>query len=292
MILRNVSILLGVVLLGAIGFLRTHVEALPTQAAQSANMIVTTEWLGAHLDDPDVVVLATGSQQSYESGHIRGAGNVPHNATLGRDHGVLEPGALSALLAESGASDDARIVIYGENAMQLGWLYMAFASIGHGDHVSILSGNMGAWRDEGRPVSTGSVGPKVGHLTPRPAADVIVNAAWVRDRLEEPGTQVLDIRTQRERDQGYLPGSNLVLWQDLFADLDEMRFKSKDAIRALLVQAGMTPGQEAVTYCAVGMRASLMYFAARYVGIPARVYLGSWNDWRMQTGYPIVGGGA
>ena len=71
----------------------------------------------------------------------------------------------------------------------------------------------------------------------------------------------------------------------------EMRFKPKDEIQALLVEAGLAPGQEVVTYCAVGMRASLMYFAARYVGVPSRVYLGSWNDWRQQSGYPIAGGG-
>ncbi len=34
-----------------------------------------------------------------------------------------------------------------------------------------------------------------------------------------------------------------------------------------------------------------MYFAARYVGVPARVYVGSWEDWRRQPGYPIAGGG-
>ena len=292
MTLRNGFIILGVVAAVAIGFLRTYGEATTTQHAPSAEMIVSTAWLGEHLDDPDVVVLATGSEQGYEREHIRGAGLVPHSATLGAGHGVLEPDALSDLLSQAGASDDARIVIYGESAMEVGWFYMAFASIGHGDHVSMLSGNMRAWRSEGRPVSTGAAELGAGHLTPRPSPDVIVDAAWVRDRLEDPDTHVLDVRTQRERDQGYLPGSNLVLWQDLFANLDEMRFKSKAAIRALLEEAGMTPGQQAVTYCAIGMRASLMYFAARYVGIPARVYLGSWNDWRMQTGYPIVGGGA
>ena len=99
------------------------------------------------------------------------------------------------------------------------------------------------------------------------------------------------MRTQRERDGGYLPGSELVLWQDLFANVEEMRFKPKDEIQALLVEAGLAPGQEVVTYCAVGMRASLMYFAARYVGVPSRVYLGSWNDWSRQSGYPIAGGG-
>jgi 3-mercaptopyruvate sulfurtransferase SseA len=43
-----------------------------------------------------------------------------------------------------------------------------------------------------------------------------------------------------------------------------------------------------VTYCAVGMRASLMGWAVRSVGIPARIYLGSWQDWSGNPSNPII----
>jgi 3-mercaptopyruvate sulfurtransferase SseA len=36
------------------------------------------------------------------------------------------------------------------------------------------------------------------------------------------------------------------------------------------------------------MRASLMYFAARAVGVPAKVYVGSWQDWSHDSKNPIV----
>jgi 3-mercaptopyruvate sulfurtransferase SseA len=36
------------------------------------------------------------------------------------------------------------------------------------------------------------------------------------------------------------------------------------------------------------MRASLMYWAARSVGIKARVYVGSWQDWSRDSSNPIV----
>ena len=91
-----------------------------------------------------------------------------------------------------------------------------------------------------------------------------------------------------ERANGYLPGSTLVIWRDLFSDPDRAVFKSRDEIRALLTKAGVGPADQVVTYCAIGMRASLMYFAARYAGFPARVYVGSWEDWSRQSGYPIV----
>jgi thiosulfate/3-mercaptopyruvate sulfurtransferase len=97
------------------------------------------------------------------------------------------------------------------------------------------------------------------------------------------------VRSKREWDDGRLPGASLVLWQDLFVSADTRRFKSPDEIRALFARAGVKKGDQVVTYCAVGMRASLMYFAAtRLAGLPGRVYVGSMEDWQKQSGYPIV----
>ena len=172
--------------------------------------------------------------------------------------------------------------------METGWLYMVFASLGHGDHVSILDGNLEAWRRAKLPIDAVAVPDGRGRLTPKPSPDVIVDATYVRDRLKTPTVKILDVRTQDERSRGYVPGSTLVLWQELFTDPKLLTFKSRDEIRALLAKAGVTGDAQAVTYCAVGMRASLMYFAARYAGVPARVYVGSWQDWTSTNSNPIA----
>lgn len=36
-------------------------------------MLVSTEWLSAHLNDPKLVILHVGSPADYDSGHIPGA---------------------------------------------------------------------------------------------------------------------------------------------------------------------------------------------------------------------------
>jgi thiosulfate/3-mercaptopyruvate sulfurtransferase len=252
-------------------------------------LVVSPDWLSQHLNDPGVRVITTGERSTYEKAHIPGARFLSHEETLNHEnHGLLAPPALSVALAKAGASDDARIVLYGESPMATGWLFMAFAAIGHADHVSMLDGNVDAWRANGRPVATAIPAAATGTLTPRPAPDVIVTAPWVRERLQTPGVKVLDVRSERERANGYLPGSTLVIWRDLFSDPDRAVFKSRDEIRALLTKAGVGPQDQVVTYCAIGMRASLMYFAAKYVGLPARVYVGSFEDWQRQPGYPIV----
>jgi len=249
--------------------------------------VVTTAWLSTHLADPRVRVIYTGDERP-DRAHIPGARFLAHDATMGASHALLDPQALAAALARAGATDEARIVLYGDAPMATGWLYMAFASIGHADHVSMLDGNVAAWVAEGRPTSTSTEPPGTGRLTPRPAPDVIVDAPWVRARLETPGTRILDVRTDREWRAGHLPGATLVLWQDLFSNVSQARFKPREDIVAILRRAGAGPDQEVVTYCAIGMRASLMYFAARYAGLRARVYVGSFDDWQRQAGFPIV----
>jgi thiosulfate/3-mercaptopyruvate sulfurtransferase len=262
------------------------------QADAGRDLIVTTAWLGERLGDPAVVVVATGDRAEFDDGHIPGARFIGHDETLGADHRLLDTPALVAALARAGARDDARVVIYSDEPMAAGWLYMAFAAVGHGDHVSLLSGNIAAWREDGRPVSRDAAPPARSRLTPRPSRDVIVEAPWVRDRLKTPGVRVIDARSTREWDRGRLPGARLVLWQDLFVNQTTRRFKSREDIRSLLAGAGVAPTDQVVTYCAIGMRASLMYLAARYAGYDCRVYVGSWQDWTRQSGYPIDRGGA
>jgi thiosulfate/3-mercaptopyruvate sulfurtransferase len=271
-----------------------HILAL--LAATSVEPMVSTAWLQSHLTDPQVRVVFTGDRGVYDRGHIPGARFIDHMDTLGMqasgagmDHHMLPlPDLAKALAAKAGAADGTHIVLYGDSPMQIGWIYMTLAAVGHESDVSMLDGGMNLWRAEERAVSTDVPPPGSGTLTLRPAPDVVVDSAYVRERLQSPAVKVLDVRTTMEWNNGHLPGATLILWQDLYADQRMLKFKSIDEIRALLVKAGVTPNQSVVTYCAVGMRASLMYWAARAAGIPARVYVGSWQDWQRDSGNPIV----
>ena len=271
-----------------------HILAL--LAATSVEPIVSTAWLQAHLADPQVRIVYTGDRGTYDRGHIPGARFIDHMDTLGgqmagasMDHRMLPlPDLAKALAAKAGAADGTHIVLYGDSPMQTGWIYMTLAAVGHAADVSMLDGGI-------EPVARGGASgvhdvppPAAGTLTVRPAPDVIVDAAYVKERLQSPAVTILDVRTTGEWNNGHLPGATLILWQDLYADQRMLKFKSIDEIRALLTKAGVAPNQSVVTYCAVGMRASLMYWAARTAGIPARVYVGSWQDWQRDSANPIV----
>ena len=257
-------------------------------AAATAEPIVSTDWLQAHLNDTQVRIICTGDRKEYDRAHVPGARFIEHMDTVGADHRLHTPETLARTLGRAGAADNTHIVLYGDSPMTTGWVYMTLAAIGHGADVSMLDGNIKRWQAEKRPTTTDPPPAASGTLTVKPAPDVIVDAAWVRSRLESRSIRLLDVRTTGEWANGHLPGATLILWQDLFADGQMLKFKSRDEIQALLARAGVGTGQEAVTYCAVGMRASLMYWAAQSVGIPARVYVGSWQDWRRDSTNPIA----
>ena len=269
----------------ALGTIATLAAALPATAAPP---LVSTAWLAQHLNDPQVRVIATGNEGRFARGHIPGARFLEHMDTLGGGgHRLLPPEKLAPVLAKAGAADGTHIVLYGDSPMTTGWVYMAIASVGLSD-VSLLDGGVDLWRSEGHAVSTDAAPAAAGHLTVRPASDIAVDAPWVKDHLKSPAVKILDVRTTGEWNDGHLPDATLILWQDLFADQRTQKFKSPDEIRALFAKAGVQPGQQVVTYCAVGMRASLMYWAARSVGLPARVYVGSWSDWHSDSTNPVA----
>ncbi|HKV99714.1 MAG TPA: rhodanese-like domain-containing protein [Vicinamibacterales bacterium] len=255
--------------------------------AAAAGPIVSADWLQAHLSDPQVRVICV-DDDGYARGHIPGARPISHMDTISGDHVLLPADALGRVFAKAGVTDGARIVLYGD-PMSAGFIYGVLSRIGLADNVSWLDGGMTAWRAGHRPVETKTPAPGEGPLTvATPAADSIVDAAWVRAHLNSPTTKILDVRTTQEWERGHLPGATLILWQDLFADAQHQTFKSPEQIRALLAKAGVAPAQEVVTYCAVGMRASLMAFAARAAGVTTHLYLGSWQDWSKDPSNPIV----
>ena len=268
-----------------------HVLALAA-AATAAQPIVSGDWLQAHLKDANVRVLYVGDADDYRKGHIPGARVIDHMATVSmgtNGHRMAANDVLVRVFAKLGVSDDSHVVLYGDSPMATGWVNSALAAIGHDDHVSWLDGGIALWKSEKRPLETTTPPEATGSLTAKPAADLFVDAAWVRAHLQSPSTKILDVRSGGEWKNGHVPNATLVLWQDLFADVKTQKFKSPEEIKALLAKAGVGPNQEVVTYCAVGMRASLMGWAAASVaGAPTKIYLGSWQDWSADSKNPVV----
>ena len=256
--------------------------------ATAAPPIVSTQWLQEHLNDPLVRIICVGQRGEHERGHIPGARLVELMQTTATGGGLAPVDALVRTFITAGVTDGAQVVLLGDTPMATGWVYMALASIGHGDDVSWLDGNMNLWRTEKRPVSTSLTEPGTGPLTARPGGDAIVDSAWVQSRLESTTAKILDVRSEQEWQDGHLPNATLILWGDLFQDRETQKFKSPDDIRALLTRAGVQPDQEVITLLCRRSACQLDVLGGAIGRRSRPVYLGSWRDWSSNPSNPIV----
>jgi thiosulfate/3-mercaptopyruvate sulfurtransferase len=270
--------------------------------ASPAPLLVGPEWLEERLGEEDLVILHVGSDSSFAAGHIPGARPMalqrfaPEVDGLGTE--MPDPASFRELLEEAGISAHSRIVVYTVThpPQFAARLYLTLEHFGLGARSSILDGGLRAWEAEGRPVSTDSAEPARGVLPDlAPGGGVLVDHAYVADRVLDAGVRVVDARDApfwtgeqqlqvRSERPGRIPGALNVPFRSL---VDEAgHFLAEDRLRALFSEAGVQPGDPVIAYCHVGQQASLLAVAARLLGHPVHLYDGSWEDWSRRAELP------
>ena len=68
--------------------------------------------------------------------------------------------------------------------------------------------------------------------------------------------------------------------------------QNRERLREIFENAGYRDGKQLVTYCTIGLRASHLYFVARYLGLQPRIYDGSMSEWSRKTELPVATGTA
>jgi len=288
-------------LISLLTFLAT--EGLQAQTVKvNESLIVSTEWLGKHLEDDTLVLLQVGEKDEFTAAHIPRA-QLIQTADISTPRGqglTLEMppvDQLKATFEKLGISDKSRIVIYfGKDwVTPTARVFLTLDYLGLGNRTSILDGGLPAWRAENRPVTAEVVEPKKGTLTPHPNTKLIVDAVWVKNNLSDPNVRILDARapqfyTGAEKGRmprgGHIPQARNIPFSSLVEESSN-KFKSPTALKELFNQADVKPKSSVATYCHIGQQASLLYFVARYLGYDAHVYDGSFEDWSNRAELPV-----
>ena len=273
--------------------------------APAPGLLVSPADLAAEMKDPALVILHVDmTSAGFDAGHIKGARFVGYNQiTVEGSPQVgseLPPAAdLVAVFQAAGVTDASRVVIYGP-ALAATRAFFTLDYLGH-RNVRILNGGLGGWKAQGLEVVTGSTGLRQvtgsagstgsgsrSRLTPHPRPEVVAMADWISQRLESPQIALVDARPDAEftgddggmngmHPAGHLPGAKQLVWTDLVSRSGQ--FVSDAELRDRMTAAGARSGVPVVTYCMVGMRASVIYFVARHLGYDAKLYDGSIIDW-------------
>jgi thiosulfate/3-mercaptopyruvate sulfurtransferase len=221
-------------------------------------LFVTTEWLGEHIDDPDVRIVDTDRPDAYQRAHIANAVGVVDNYYKGgpdRVH-VQSPAEFAATMSSLGISDDTLVVAYDSDLHFAPRLFWALNYYGH-RNVKVLDGGFPRWFAEGRPVNRAVPTVARGRFQPRPQPDWIATKDQVVACFHRPDTVLVDVRTDEEwsgqnargtKRGGRLPGAVHLEWKNFVEWGDVPVLKSGDQIRALLRRNGITSDKNVVTY--------------------------------------------
>ena len=120
-------------------------------------MIVSTEWVAEHLDDPGLVVAESDEDVLlYETGHVPGAVKLDWHTELNdpvtRDY--VDGAGFARLMSEKGITRDTTLVLYGDkNNWWAAYALWVCSLFGHPD-LRLMDGGRAKWIAEGRPLST------------------------------------------------------------------------------------------------------------------------------------------
>jgi thiosulfate/3-mercaptopyruvate sulfurtransferase len=262
---------------------------------------VTTDWLAAHLSDPNLVVLdgswhmpnaARNAQAEYLAGHIPGAVffDIDGVADTSTDlpHMLPAPNDFAHMVGALGISDTMTIVVYDElglfSAPRVWW---TFRTMGASD-VRILAGGGPKWRAERRATEIGLVArpPQVFHTSFDPHR--VADFETVRDRSRDGAAQIADARPaprfHAEAPEpraglrgGHIPNSHNVPASLLVVN-GQMRPKAE--LAQLFADRGLDLAKPIITSCGSGITAATLALALQRAGAnDVAVYDGSWAEW-------------
>src|SRR5918995_1821979 len=241
--------------------------------ANRDQLLVSTDWLAANLDDPNLrVVEVDEDTDAYARGHIRGAVAVNWNTDLQdplrRD--FIAPEQFAKLQDTLGITPETTVILYGGNnnwfAAYAYWYYKVY---GHGP-VKLLDGGRKAWELEGRELTgdPADVQSASGYPVREPDTSIRAFRDQVLDAVRTgEGASLVDVRSPEEfRGEKLAP--------------DHLPQEGAQGVEA---------GKDVVAYCRIGERSAHTWFVLHeLLGYPqVRNYDGSWTEWGSLVGVPI-----
>lgn len=277
--------------------------------------LVSTEWLHAHLKDPDLRILdgsyylpqmGRDPRAEYDVAHIPNARffDIDDVADHGSDlpHMVPPVEKFMSRMRAMGVGDGHQVVVYDGmglfSAARVWWLFKLMGQ----NNIAVLDGGLPKWQAEGRPVEDLPPVIRDRHMTVRRQNQMVKDVTQVSAASKLGDYEIIDARSPgRFRGEepepraglrpGHIPGSKNVCFKDLLNA--DQTMKNPVEIRQIFKAAGVDFNKPAITTCGSGVTAAVLSLGLERIGkTDHSLYDGSWSEWGMFPTLPVATGDA
>lgn len=274
------------------------------QAPDDPKTLVSTDWLAAHLKDPDLRLLDASwylpdagrdAKAEYKAAHIPGArffdideiadlrSNLPHMAP--------PPEKFITRLRAMGVGDGHQVVVYdGAGLFSAARVWWLFRLMGKTD-VAVLDGGFPKWKSEGRDIEDMPPIVKDRHITVSRQNHLVKDVTQVAHAAKLAEAVIVDARSApRFKGEaaeprpglraGHIPGARNVPFTTVLNGDGTM--KPVAELKQVFESAGVDLSKPVITSCGSGVTAAVLSLALERMGHRNHaLYDGSWAEWGM-----------
>jgi len=282
-------------------------------AADDPTTLVSTDWLKAHLKDPDLRLLdaswylpgeARDPKAEYAAAHIPGARffDIDEISDLRSElpHMVPPVEKFMSRMRAMGVGDGHQVVVYdGAGIFSAPRVWWLFRLMGKTD-VAVLDGGLPKWVAEGGEVTDMDPVIRDRHMTVQRQNAIVRDVTQVAAASKLRDHEIIDARSaarfrgeaEEPREglrSGHIPSSKNVPFGTLLNANGTM--KDPDALTVAFEAAGVDLAKPAITTCGSGVTAAILYLALERIGHQKiSLYDGSWSEWGMYNDLKVETG--